>query len=60
MNQIYIHDFYSIFSFSNPNHFYVIYIIIQNEKNLIDTIYNYSFALNPTHYYRHLANNLSF
>jgi hypothetical protein len=44
MNQLYIHDFYSIFLFSRPNHFYVIYIIIQNEKNLIDTIYNYSFA----------------
>jgi hypothetical protein len=31
MNQLKFHDFNNIFLFSNPNHFYVIYIIIQNE-----------------------------
>jgi hypothetical protein len=60
MNQFNIHDFYNIFLFSNPNHFYVIYTIIQNEWNLIDTIYNSNFALNPPHYNLHLINNLSF
>jgi hypothetical protein len=44
MNQLNIHDFYNIFLFSNPNHFYMICTIIQNEQNLIDTIYNSSFA----------------
>ncbi len=38
-----IDDFYNIFCFANPNHFYVISIIIENECNLIDTIYNYNF-----------------
>ncbi len=47
MNRLNIHDFYNIFLFSNPNIFYVIYTIIQNELNLIDTIYNSNFALNP-------------
>jgi len=31
MNQLEFCDFYNIFLFSNPNHFYVIYIIIRNE-----------------------------
>jgi hypothetical protein len=31
INQLNIHDFYNIFLFLNPNHFYVIYTIIQNE-----------------------------
>jgi hypothetical protein len=30
MNQLNIYDFYNIFLFSNPNHLYVIYTIIQN------------------------------
>ncbi len=60
MNQLNIHDFYNIFLFSNPNHFYMICTIIQNEQNFINTIYNSSFALNPTHYNLHLVNNLSF
>jgi len=60
MNQLNIHVVYNIFLFSNPNHFYVIYTKIQNEWNLIDTIYNSSFALNPTDYNLHLINNLSF
>jgi len=60
MNQLNIHDFYNIYLFSNPNHFYMIYTIIQNEKNFIHIIYNLGFALNPTHYNLHLVNNLSF
>jgi hypothetical protein len=60
VNQLNIHDFYNIFLFSNPNHFYVIYTIIQNEWNLIYTIYNSNFALNLPHYNLHLINNLSF
>jgi hypothetical protein len=44
MKQFNIHDFLNIFLFSNPNHFYMICIIIQNEQNFIDTIYNSSFA----------------
>jgi len=60
MNQLNIHDFYNIILFSNPNHFYMICTIIQNEQNLIHIIYNIAFALNPTHYNSHLVNNLSF
>jgi len=60
MNQLNICDFYNIFLFSNPNHFYMICTIIQNEQNLIHTIYNSGFALNPTHYNFYLVNNLSF
>ncbi len=44
MNQLNIHDFYNIFLFSNPNHFYVNCTIIQHEQNFIDTIYNSSFV----------------
>jgi hypothetical protein len=40
INQLNIHDFYSIFLFLNPNHFYVICTIIQNECNIITAIYN--------------------
>jgi len=32
MNQLNIHDFYNNILVSNPNHFYVFCIIIQNEK----------------------------
>jgi hypothetical protein len=60
MNQLNIHEFYNIFLFSNPNHFYMICTIIQNEQNLIHIIYNSGFALNSTHYNLHLVNNLSF
>jgi hypothetical protein len=60
MNQLHIHEFYNIFLFSNPNHFYMICTIIQNEQNLIHIIYNSDFALNPTHYNLHSVNNLSF
>jgi hypothetical protein len=60
MIQLNIHDFYNIFLFSNPNHFYMICTIIQNEQNFINTIYNSNFALNPTHYNLHLVKNLSF
>jgi hypothetical protein len=60
MNQSNIHDFYNIFLFSNPNHFYMICTIIQNEQKFINTISNYSFAYNPIHYNLHLVNNLSF
>jgi len=40
INQLNIHDFYNIFYISNPNHFYVICTIVQNEWNIITTIYN--------------------
>jgi len=38
-----INDFYNIFWFANPNDFYAIPTIIENECNMIDTIYNYNF-----------------
>jgi len=44
MNQLEIHDLYNFFLFSKLNHFYVICTIIQNEGNLINTIYNFSFV----------------
>jgi len=47
-------------TYPNPNHFYVICRIIQNEWNLVDIIYNSCFAWNPTHYNLHLVNNLNF
>jgi hypothetical protein len=38
-----INNFYNIFWFANPSHFYAISAIIENGCNLIDTIYNYNF-----------------
>jgi hypothetical protein len=44
MNQLNIHALYNIFLISNPNHFYMICTTIQNEQNLIHTIYDFGFA----------------
>ncbi len=44
MNKLNICDFYNIFLFSNPNHFYMIYTVIQHKQNLVDTIYNSIFV----------------
>jgi len=59
INQLNIHVFITIF-FSNPNHFYLISTIIQNEWNIITTIYNYCYVLNIGNYNLHLINKLMF